>query len=132
LSGVVSGGVARGLAQPPATGRHPDGMLRVFGGGRNWLCRWGGLGFGVFGAGQWREAGQSWGGKPTFMATQRVLIIGAGVIGLTHAVTAREAGYEVTVLERDGRALGASVRNFGTLWPIGCALGPERDQAQQP
>ena len=63
------------------------------------------------------------------MAAQRVLIIGAGVVGLTHAVTAREAGYEVTVLERDGRALGASVRNFGTLWPIGCAFGPERDQA---
>ena len=63
------------------------------------------------------------------MASQRVLIIGAGIIGLTHAVTAREAGHSVTILERDGRALGASIRNFGTLWPIGCAFGPERDQA---
>jgi FAD dependent oxidoreductase TIGR03364 len=63
------------------------------------------------------------------MASQRVLIIGAGVMGLTHAVTAREAGHSVTILERDGRALGASIRNFGTLWPIGCAFGPERDQA---
>ncbi len=50
-------------------------------------------------------------------------------MGLTHAVTAREAGHSVTILERDGRALGASIRNFGTLWPIGCAFGPERDQA---
>jgi FAD dependent oxidoreductase TIGR03364 len=63
------------------------------------------------------------------MASQRILIIGAGIIGLTHAVTAREAGHSVTILERDGRALGASIRNFGTLWPIGCAFGPERDQA---
>lgn len=63
------------------------------------------------------------------MPSQRVLIIGAGVIGLTHAITAKEAGYSVTILERDGRALGASIRNFGTLWPIGCAFGPEREQA---
>jgi FAD dependent oxidoreductase TIGR03364 len=63
------------------------------------------------------------------MASKRVLIVGAGVIGLTHAVTARDAGHSVTILERDGRALGASIRNFGTLWPIGCAFGPERDQA---
>jgi FAD dependent oxidoreductase TIGR03364 len=63
------------------------------------------------------------------MSSLRVVIVGAGVIGLTHAITAREAGHEVTVLERDGRALGASVRNFGTLWPIGCTAGPEREQA---
>jgi FAD dependent oxidoreductase TIGR03364 len=48
---------------------------------------------------------------------------------MAHAITAREAGFRVTVLERDGRALGASVRNFGTLWPIGCAVGAEREQA---
>lgn len=63
------------------------------------------------------------------MLPQRVVIIGSGIIGLAHAVTAREAGYEVVLIERDGRALGASVRNFGTLWPIGCAFGPEREQA---
>lgn len=58
-----------------------------------------------------------------------IVIVGAGIIGLAHAITAREQGYDVVVLERDGRALGASVRNFGTLWPIGCAVGAERDQA---
>jgi FAD dependent oxidoreductase TIGR03364 len=63
------------------------------------------------------------------MRGTKVVVIGAGVIGLTHAVTAREAGCAVTVLERDGRALGASVRNFGTLWPIGCVPGVEREQA---
>ena len=63
------------------------------------------------------------------MSPQKVVIVGAGIIGLAHAITACSAGYEVTVLERDGRALGASVRNFGTLWPIGCAFGSERGQA---
>jgi FAD dependent oxidoreductase TIGR03364 len=59
----------------------------------------------------------------------KIIVIGGGIIGLTHAVTAREAGHDVTLFERDGRALGASVRNFGTIWPIGCAFGPEREQA---
>lgn len=63
------------------------------------------------------------------MANEQVLIIGSGIIGLAHAITAREAGCRVIVCERDGRALGASVRNFGTLWPVGCAFGPEREQA---
>jgi FAD dependent oxidoreductase TIGR03364 len=63
------------------------------------------------------------------MTQRRAIIIGSGIIGIAHAITAREAGWKVTVLERDGRALGASVRNFGTLWPIGCSFGAERDQA---
>jgi len=63
------------------------------------------------------------------MGSGRVVVVGAGVVGLAHALTACEAGFAVTVLERDGRPLGASVRNFGTLWPIGCAPGPEREQA---
>jgi FAD dependent oxidoreductase TIGR03364 len=67
--------------------------------------------------------------SPSAHSSKRVVIVGAGVIGLAHALTAREAGWAVTVLERDGRPLGASVRNFGTLWPIGCAAGTEREQA---
>ena len=63
------------------------------------------------------------------MAMGNVVIIGAGIIGQAHALTARAAGWDVTLLERDGRPLGASVRNFGTLWPIGCQFGPEREQA---
>lgn len=50
------------------------------------------------------------------------------MLGLAHAWMAREAGYEVTVFERHGRPLGASVRNFGTIWPIGCVPGEEREQ----
>ena len=60
---------------------------------------------------------------------EAVVIIGSGVIGLTHALTAHEAGCRVTVIERNTRPLGASVRNFGTIWPIGLAFGLEREQA---
>ena len=63
------------------------------------------------------------------MARRRAVIVGSGIIGLAHALTALEAGWDVTVIERSGRPLGASVRNFGTLWPIGCAFGAEREQA---
>lgn len=51
------------------------------------------------------------------------------MIGLSHALLAREAGYEVTIFERNARPLGASIRNFGTIWPIGCAPGEELEQA---
>ncbi len=63
------------------------------------------------------------------MTRGRVVIVGGGILGLSHALTALEAGWSVTLLEKDGRPLGASVRNFGALWPIGCAFGPEREQA---
>ncbi|MEC8253049.1 MAG: FAD-dependent oxidoreductase [Planctomycetota bacterium] len=59
----------------------------------------------------------------------KVVVIGAGILGQTHALIARERGHDVTVLERSERPLGASVRNFGTLWPIGCRPGSERRQA---
>ncbi len=61
--------------------------------------------------------------------TEKVVIVGSGIIGLAHALVSREAGCEVTVIERDTRPLGASIRNFGTIWPIGLAFGPEREQA---
>ncbi|MCE7007151.1 TIGR03364 family FAD-dependent oxidoreductase [Kibdelosporangium philippinense] len=42
-----------------------------------------------------------------------VVIVGAGIVGLAHAVEAVERGMSVVVLERDEWATGASVRNFG-------------------
>ena len=60
---------------------------------------------------------------------QRILIVGSGIIGLAHAMAALEKGWSVTVFERHSRPLGATVRNFGTIWPIGQPLGPKRDRA---
>ena len=46
---------------------------------------------------------------------QRVVIVGAGVLGATHAVAARRRGYDVVHLDRELAARGASVRNFGLV-----------------
>lgn len=42
-----------------------------------------------------------------------IIVVGAGVVGLAHAVVAHRRGLSVTVLDRDASAVGASVRNFG-------------------
>jgi len=44
-----------------------------------------------------------------------LVIVGAGVVGLAHAVEAHARGLSVIVVERDERAVGASVRNFGHI-----------------
>ena len=52
-------------------------------------------------------------------------MVGGGVLGTMHAVTARRRGYEVVHLEREAEARGASVRNFGLVWVSGRKAGPE-------
>lgn len=56
-------------------------------------------------------------------------IVGAGVMGLAHAYALARRGRRVVVFERHARAQGASVRNFGMLWPIGQPAGLPRQVA---
>ncbi|WP_026422876.1 TIGR03364 family FAD-dependent oxidoreductase [Actinokineospora inagensis] len=42
-------------------------------------------------------------------------VVGAGIVGLAHAVEAVDRGMRVVVIDRDERAVGASVRNFGHI-----------------
>lgn len=50
-----------------------------------------------------------------------IAIIGGGIIGIAHAYEAARRGLKVAVFERHPRPVGATVRNFGMIWPIGQA-----------
>ncbi|MFC5420557.1 TIGR03364 family FAD-dependent oxidoreductase [Bosea eneae] len=50
-------------------------------------------------------------------------IVGAGIVGLAHALAAARRGLKVVVIDRDAQANGASIRNFGFITVTGQQAG---------
>ncbi|RXK59352.1 TIGR03364 family FAD-dependent oxidoreductase [Lacibacter luteus] len=63
------------------------------------------------------------------MANRKAIVIGAGIVGLaiTRALAKKE--FSVKVFERSSFATGASVRNFGMVWPVGQPTGELYERA---
>jgi hypothetical protein len=53
------------------------------------------------------------------MSDKTAIVVGAGILGMATARALALNGYKVTILEKSQQSLGASIRNFGMLWPIG-------------
>lgn len=60
-----------------------------------------------------------------------IAIVGAGIIGLSHAYAAAKRGLQVLVCERTDQPLGASIRNFGFGVVTGQREGEMLDLANQ-
>ena len=62
--------------------------------------------------------------------TYDLAVVGAGIVGLAHALAAARRGLEVVVIDRDAQANGASIRNFGLVVVTGQGAGPSRRRAE--
>jgi len=58
-------------------------------------------------------------------------VVGAGIVGLGHALAAARRGLRVVVVDRDAQANGASIRNFGLVVVSGQEPGPARQRAER-
>ncbi|QNN63964.1 TIGR03364 family FAD-dependent oxidoreductase [Leucobacter denitrificans] len=58
-----------------------------------------------------------------------LVIIGAGIVGLSHAWHALRLGLRIAIVERDDAAVGASVRNFGHIG-VSAHSGKAREYAE--
>ena len=60
-----------------------------------------------------------------------IAIVGGGIVGLAMAHAASKRGKSVAIFEKHPKAMGASVRNFGMIWPIGQPAGHLFDRAMR-
>jgi FAD dependent oxidoreductase TIGR03364 len=58
-------------------------------------------------------------------------VVGAGILGLAHALAAARSGKRVVVIERDDCANGASIRNFGFITVTGQQRGASWRRARR-
>lgn len=57
------------------------------------------------------------------MSDYDLAIVGAGIVGLAHALAGLRRGLRVVVVDREAEAIGASVRNFGFVTVTGQQAG---------
>lgn len=65
------------------------------------------------------------------MLKPSAIVIGAGIVGLAVSRALSIKGYAVKIFERTHKATGASIRNFGMVWPIGQPEGKMYDRAMR-
>ncbi|WP_395626956.1 TIGR03364 family FAD-dependent oxidoreductase [Daejeonella sp.] len=63
------------------------------------------------------------------MNNRTAIVVGAGILGMATARALAIKGFKVKVIERSQFSIGASIRNFGMLWPIGQPDGQLYDRA---
>ena len=62
---------------------------------------------------------------------KNAIVVGAGIVGLATARALTYKGYQVKIIERSDKAVGASIRNFGMVWPIGQPAGLQFELAMR-